>query len=125
MEIKSKIYLTDSNGEKFMGIGVLWLLKEVEQKGSLRSAAQNLGISYSKAYGMVKNLEEKLGIAVIERRKGGSEHVGSSLTSFGREFLFLYDQFQQESKQLLLSPFKDFSDKVNELITNTVEQDKE
>ena len=125
MEIKSKIYLTDSDGEKFMGIGVMWLLRELEEKGSLRSAAGNLGISYSKAYQMVKKLEEKLGMTVIDRKKGGSKHVGSSLTPFGKKFLLLYDRFQMEAKEVLLSPFKDFSDKVNELINDTVEQEKE
>ncbi len=125
MKMKSKIYLTDSNGEKFMGIGVLWLLRAVESQGSLRSAAKELGLSYSKAYQMVKNLETQLGISVIDRKKGGSEHVGSTLTPVGKEFLLLYDQFQTEAKKILHSPFKRFSDRVNTLIDNSIEQEKE
>jgi molybdate transport system regulatory protein len=116
MEIKSKVYVVNSRGEKFMGIGVLWLLTEVKQKGSLRSASKELGISYSKAYAMIKNLELELGVPVIERKKGGADHVGSSLTPFGEQFLVLYDSFQEKAKELLLSPFEHFSDKVEELI---------
>ena len=125
MEIKSKIYLTDSNGEKFMGIGVLWLLREVESQGSIRSAAKKLGISYSKAFGMIKNLESQLGIAVIDRKKGGSDHVGSTLTPVGLEFMQLYDQFQKEAKKILLSPFQQFSDRVNRLINESLKDEKE
>ena len=61
MEIKTKLYLVNGDGEKFMGIGVLWLLEHVGTSGSLRAAASALGISYSKAYAMVKNLEDQLG----------------------------------------------------------------
>lgn len=47
MELKTKIYLLDDEGEKFMGIGVLWLLNEVAKTQSLHKAASNLSISYS------------------------------------------------------------------------------
>jgi molybdate transport system regulatory protein len=125
MEIKSKVYVVNSRGEKFMGIGVLWLLTELNKQGSLRSAAKELGISYSKAYSMIRNLEQELGTSVIERRKGGAEHVGSSLTPFGVQFLDLYDSFQVQAKELLLSPFKHFSDKVEELMKEFGSKEKE
>ena len=91
MEVKTKLYLVNSDGDKFMGIGVLWLLKKIGSFGSLRAAAASLGISYSKAYAMVKNLEQQLGLAVVDRKRGGAEHEGSSLTDFGERFLILYD----------------------------------
>ena len=91
MEIKTKVYVVNEEGEKFMGIGVLWLLNEIEKQGSLLAAAKKLKISYSKAYSMIQNLEKELKLSVIERKKGGSEHVGSSLTPFGQKFLSLYD----------------------------------
>ena len=116
MEIKSKVYVVNSKGQKFMGIWVLWLLKEIKKQGSLLSASKELGISYSKAYSMIKNLEQEIRVQVIERKKGGSDHVGASLTPFGEQFLVLYDTFQGEAKELLLSPFEQFSDKVEELI---------
>lgn len=116
MEIKSKVYVVNSRGEKFMGIGVLWLLTEIKKQGSLRSASKELGISYSKAFAMIKILEQELNVAVIERKKGGAHRVGSSLTPFGERFLVLYDSFQQDAKELLLCPFEHFSDRVEELI---------
>ena len=46
MELKTKLYLVDEEGNKFMGIGVLWLLDNVAEHNSLRKAASALGISY-------------------------------------------------------------------------------
>ena len=116
MEIKSKLYLVDEEGNKFMGIGVLWLLKSVTTEGSLRSAAKNLGMSYTKAYQMVGNLEKRLGCQVVDRRKGGSLHEGSSLTEFGKEFVNLYDVFQQDAKDRLAEPFYQFAVKLQILM---------
>lgn len=115
--MKTKLYLVNKDGEKFMGIGVLWLLQEVEKSGSLRSAAVSMGISYSKAYSMIRNLESQLGLPVIERRKGGATHEGSSITDFGKRFIILYDAFQSEAKQLLNKPFRMFSQEF-ELLTS-------
>ncbi len=105
--LKVKLYLEDAQ-EKFMGIGVLWLLQKVEECGSLRSAAINLGISYSKAFKMVENLESSLGQNVLERKRGGSCRVGATLTPFGLQFVALYDAFQKQCKQLLKEPFESF-----------------
>jgi molybdate transport system regulatory protein len=124
MEIKAKLYLVDTEGEKFMGIGVLWLLKEVDRQGSLRAAAVELGISYSKAYAMVRNLEKQTGIPVLVRRRGGAEHEGSSLTAFGKRFLVLYDTFQQEAKLQLEKPFADFSREFSALVSAYAQTDK-
>ncbi len=121
MEIKTKLYLVNSQGEKFMGIGVLWLLQRVETTGSLRAAAFSLGISYSKAFSMVRNLEDQLGLPVVERRKGGASHEGSSLTPFGKRFLMLYDAFQVEAKNRLVEPFETFSAAFERLLSEYVD----
>jgi molybdate transport system regulatory protein len=108
MEVKVKLYLIDEEGDKFMGIGVLWLLEKIETEGSLRGSAASLGISYSKAYGMVRNLEKSLGVPVLVRKKGGASHDGATLTAFGRQFIGLYRDFQAASKGLVAGPFADF-----------------
>lgn len=116
MDVKTKLYLIDSGGEKFMGIGVLWLLKRVDSDGSLRAAASSLGISYSKAYNMVRNLERQVGIPVVDRKRGGADHEGSSLTAFGKRFIALYDTFQAEAKKRLEEPFAAFSSEFDRLL---------
>lgn len=115
VNLKVKLYLESDKG-KFMGIGVLWLLEKVKACGSLRSAASELGISYSKAFRMVQNLETELGVEVLERKRGGMQRSGASLTKFGEDFICLYDTFQRECKVLLDKPFYDFSNKLDSLL---------
>ncbi len=123
MEIKTKLYLVNGDGEKFMGIGVLWLLEHVGTTGSLRAAASALGISYSKAYAMVKNLEDQLGLPVVDRKRGGASHEGSSLTEFGHQFITLYNAFQAEAKERLVEPFGSFTSDFEQLLKDYTEHE--
>ena len=117
INLKVKLYL-ENEQDKFMGIGVLWLLQKVQQCGSLRAAALDLGISYSKAFRMVENLESSLGKAVISRKKGGMQRSGASLTPFGQEFIVLYDKFQRKCKTLMEEPFEEFTKELKTMISN-------
>ena len=115
MGLTIKIYLTDDDGGKYMGIGVMWLLDEVGKTGSLRKAAGNLDIAYSKGYSMIKRAEEALGVPLLDRRKGGKGREGSSLTPFAKEFLELYRSFQQEVKDKAVEPYQRFTVALEEL----------
>lgn len=116
LNLKVKLYLQDGE-EKFMGIGVLWLLNKVEEKNSLRSAAKELGISYSKAYNMVQNLEKTLNKQILVRQKGGQSRSGATLTPFAKDFLKLYENFQKDCKNLLNQPFEEFKNNLNSLLS--------
>lgn len=115
LNLKVKLYIQNGS-EKFMGIGVLWVLQKTQELGSLRAAANNLGISYSKVYRMIVNLEKNLGARVIERRKGGADRSGATLTEFGIRFAEMYDTFQRECKALLDPEFVKFTETMRELV---------
>ena len=121
ISLKIKLYLENEDA-KFMGIGVLWLLQRVRSCGSLRSAAADLGMSYSKAFRMVDALEKTLCVPVLERRKGGSDRGGATLTAFGEAFIELYDGFQKKCKTMLDEPFAEFSEELEKLISENVGQ---
>jgi len=118
MELKTKIYLVNENDEKFMGIGVVWLLEQVNEKGSLRSAAAKLGISYSKAYTMISKLEKSLGKSVLVRRKGGSSRSGATLTDFGVVLLDKYKVFHSSIKEVTKAPYEEFSKDFNNILSS-------
>ncbi len=67
------------------------LLRVVEYTGTVKEACEQLRISYSKAWGMLSEMEENLGFALIERRPGGEMGGGSRLTEEGRKLLFKYE----------------------------------
>jgi len=113
-KLKVKLYL-ESEDEKFMGIGVLWLLQKISSCGSLRAAAIELGISYSKAFRMIENLEKALGHNVLSRKRGGASRSGATITPYGLSFMNLYDEFQRECKTMLTEPFDRFCEKLEKI----------
>ncbi|NLZ77266.1 MAG: LysR family transcriptional regulator [Spirochaetales bacterium] len=121
MELKSKLYLIDEQGDKFMGIGVLWLLEEIARQSSLRKAALVLGISYSKAYGMIENLEKGLDMKMLERKRGGSSREGATLTKAAERFIAVYRTFHLEAKERLVEPYERFV----EAMKSVAEEDDE
>jgi len=115
LNLKVKLYIQNGS-EKFMGIGVLWVLQKTHELGSLRAAANDLGISYSKVYRMIVNLEKNLGAKVIDRKKGGADRSGATLTEFGIRFAEMYDGFQRECKAMLDPEFAKFTETMRELV---------
>ena len=121
LNLKVKLYIQNGS-EKFMGIGVLWVLQKTHELGSLRAAANNLGISYSKVYRMIVNLENNLGARVLDRRKGGADRSGATLTEFGIRFAEMYDTFQRGCKELLDPEFAKFTEKMRSLVDDYQEK---
>lgn len=92
---KSKIWI-EFNGEVIFGGGRLALFKAIEQYGSIRQAATNLGMSYRAAWGKIKATEERLGLKLVEKHAGGHQS-GAQLTDRAKKILNLYQQFKYES----------------------------
>lgn len=82
--------------ETFFGPGVAQLLRLVEESGSLQNAAAEMGMSYSKAWKIIRVAETALGFPLMERHVGGSGGGSSSLTERGADFVTRYEGFQQE-----------------------------
>lgn len=79
--------------EKAFGPGVAQLLKGIEEMGSMQKAAEKMGLSYSKAWKMMKTAEQELGFALTERSSGGKDGGGSVVTEAGREMMRRYGAF--------------------------------
>ncbi len=90
MRCEIRLLLRNDENVPFMGVGTLWLLQRIEQLHSIRQAALDMNMAYPKALRMIRVLEQELGASVVERYKGGADHGGARLTSFGQEFLQLY-----------------------------------
>lgn len=115
MELDTKLYLVDDEGNKFMGIGVLWLLENIGSEQSLRKASIKMNLSYSKAFNMLKTLEKEVGHPFVERKRGGANREGVVLTDFARKYMALYKDFQDRAKKAALSEYEKYKVKVEEL----------
>jgi molybdate transport system regulatory protein len=94
MKIAYKVWL-DSNGKAFGG-GPYRLLRNVERTGSLWKAAAEMGMSYSKAWRLMRNLERRLNFPLLERHAGGASGGGSFITPKARDLLNRYEKFGKD-----------------------------
>lgn len=78
----------DDQGDLVFGHGRAILLQAVDEYGSLRKAASELGMSYRGAWGKIKKSEEILGFPLLE--KAGGNKRGYQLTDRGRELMDAY-----------------------------------
>ena len=94
MKPVTKITFADDNGIKFFGEGPCRLLRCVEKTGSLRAAAMEMEMAYSKATKLLKQAEENLGFSLTTRSTGGKDGGGSILTPEGKQFLRQYEAYR-------------------------------
>lgn len=94
MRTMTRVTFLDDEGEKFFGEGLCRLLHAVEQTGSLRGAAQSMGMAYTKALKLVRRAETALGFALTERAAGGRDGGGTKLTPAGKEWLTRYEAYR-------------------------------
>ncbi len=76
------------------------VLNLVETTGSLQLASDCLGISYSKSWKSIKNLEKSLGVPVIASTAGGTSGGNSRLTDAGKYFLRRYDEMLNDARKV-------------------------
>ena len=89
-----KIWLETENGYVF-GEGPFELLSKVRELGTLSAAAQSIGMSYRHAWGIVSNVEKRLGTRILSTRKGGIMGGGAALTENGTALLNDYDRLRK------------------------------
>jgi molybdate transport system regulatory protein len=112
MRLKHKVWL-DFNGRAF-GDGPARLLDGVQQTGSLRKAAVELGMSYNKAWRILHAAEQRLGFPLLDRSVGGSLGGGSQLTPQATDLLARYRALLSDADTVLDRVFqKHFSDWVD------------
>jgi molybdate transport system regulatory protein len=99
MKISYKIWL-DHHGKAF-GDGPYELLRRVEKTKSLHQGANQMGMAYSKAWRMIRTLEQRLGFRLLERKAGGASGGGSRITPKAKELMKHYGQFQKDVKDCM------------------------
>jgi molybdate transport system regulatory protein len=99
-----KVWLETDEGYVF-GPGVYRLLRRVDETGTLKNAAESLGMSYRFAWGLIRKAEEKLGEPLIHAHKGGrSGGGGAELTEVGHWFLDEFSKIELAIKEYSKAP---------------------
>lgn len=100
IKIKSKI-LIEVGGKPVFGRGRRFLLEAIDRHGSISQAAREINISYRKAWGYIKVMEERLGLKLIDRQTGGRHGGGAALTNDARDFLKKYEAIDEGIREIV------------------------
>ena len=69
------------------------LLEAVEATGSISAAAERMGVQYRLAWDRLEEMEEGLGVRLVERHVGGAGGGGAIVTSVGRNLIARFNAF--------------------------------
>ncbi len=83
------------------------ILQHVAETGSLAEAAQRMRLSYRRAWGKVREIEQNLGVRLVQSEVGGAGGGGSKLTRDGERLLALYKRFRKLMEVDLGKEFRD------------------
>jgi molybdate transport system regulatory protein len=105
MEVRFKVWL-ENKGEVVLSNGKFGILKKIDQSGSIQKAAEEFGMSYRHAWGMVQKIEKRSGLKLLETQVGGREGGGAKLTPDGKTFLAQYEAFSKGLGELVQKKFR-------------------
>ena len=96
--VRVKVYVQGH----MIGAGKMELFHLVAQKGSIRSAANVMGMSTKRANLLLKTIEEAFPIPILKKKLGNK---GTEITSFGKELLEKYldlcNHLSKESEEFI------------------------
>ncbi len=105
IQIRSKVWI-EVAGEPVFGRGRRFLLEAIDSEGSINKAAQEVDISFRKAWSHIKAMEERLGVKLIERQTGGKNGGGAALTPEARQFLMKYEKLEKGIQEFVDKRFR-------------------
>lgn len=107
MQIKTKIWIENPKGELLFGKGKTEVLNVIEQTGSIKKAAEILGMNYKKCWSHLKILETNFKDELFETKQGGGEDAGTRLKPKAFELIQNYRQLEKDIEDFANKRFKE------------------
>jgi molybdate transport system regulatory protein len=106
IQVRSKVWL-EAGGQAFLGLGRKKLLQAVDEQGSISKAARGLKITYRKAWGQIKAMEDQLGLPLVQKQAGGPGGGGARLSPEARDLLSKYERLTRGLEELVDEKFRE------------------
>jgi molybdate transport system regulatory protein len=91
-----------------LGPGRVQLLELIGETGSLRAAAERMGMAYMTAWMHVKTLNRRFRSPVVAATRGGKTGGGAALTEMGHTVVALYHRMEEQSQAAIRADFREF-----------------
>lgn len=94
MKVEGRLWI-DIGGQGTAGHGRIRLLELIGETGSIKKAAESIGMSYKAAWDSINQLNEIYGKNLVERTTGGRGGGGTTLTEHGRSLIKTYNYYKR------------------------------
>ena len=95
--LRPRIRIVGDDGTIVLGPGKADLLDAIARTGSIRAAAAELGMSYMRAWTLIRTMNDAFREPLVEKVRGGSEQGGAQLTPSGKKVLELYRRMEEKA----------------------------
>lgn len=106
LTIHSNLWL-EVNDKVALSLWRVQLLEAIEETGSISAAATRMKIPYHLAWDRLDEMEEALGVRLVERQRGGPKGGGAQLTSAGGDYVGRFKRFAAEMDIIVERLFKE------------------
>ena len=106
MQIRAKFWI-ENKGEVVLGSGKAGLLRAIDENGSIQRAAEEFGMSYRHAWGIIRKMEQRAGFKLLNVQAGGGEGKGAQLTARGKDFLEKFTLFEETLRKVTTEKFRE------------------
>jgi molybdate transport system regulatory protein len=106
LRLRPRIRIVRDDGVIVFGPGKADLLEEIRDHGSIRRAAENLGMSYMRAWKLIRVMNEAFPRPLVVKTRGGAEHGGAALTPEGEKVLALYRAMEKKATAAMADEWK-------------------
>lgn len=97
-------------GRLVFGPGRADLLEQLDRTASITEAAKAMGMSYMRAWSLVKEMEAGFAEPLVRRQRGGRTRGGATLTPTGRKVLRLYRDLEAAAEPAMRAARRRFAD---------------
>jgi molybdate transport system regulatory protein len=91
------------------------LLLEIGKTLSIVAASRNLGMSYRKAWGLVRQIEYNLGFSLVGKKRGGKAGGRTTFTPEGAELLDAYQKLVSDLESTDREAMRTFFKRINHI----------
>ena len=96
----------DLGQERRIGPGKVKLLELIRATGSISAAARSMDMSYRRAWLLIEEINQALGMPVVATATGGSGGGGAVLTPLGQTVITTYREIEAEATAIVENRMK-------------------
>ncbi len=111
--LKYQLNLENTNERRILNSEGFRLLQTIDRLKSIVAAAEEMKISYRKAWGIVNKVEKNLGFPLVIKKRGGSDGGHTELSPEGHELIDGYSELTQYFDAAINDITKKFFRKIN------------